>query len=613
MRIQDGHPVAADVLISQIKGYAKKIEHSEIPFLIQEDRKWIYVNPAAKKILEAEEDIIGKPIWDNLPSEIHDLVEERIQSCNNGIAPLPSEQTWITQKGNRIILEVIGFPLMFSSDATQIIIQDITKQKLEKKEAINHLNLITENMIDIVGLVNDRGVFTYLTPSYEWVTGYSQTDAIGTTPFNLVHPDDRSHVISEFMRMITDYIPLTVEYRYQKKDGSYIWLESQGTPVNEDNAIRYGVIASRDITKRKEAEFALKKSEHTHRIILEHSNDLICLIDCEGKYLFASLSYQDILGIDPQTLLGQDAFKFIHCDDHSSVHLYMEQLAASKNPQPLVYRKIHASGKHVLLEGKGMPMLLENGNVEGIVFISRDVTEKKRTEEFIRNSEKLSVLGELAAGVAHEIRNPLTSIKGLFGLLKHSEIEKEKQNFYHEVIYEELNRIEQIVNEFMALAKPDALQFEKEVNLVQILQDTVMLLSTEADLNNVEIRLLFKEKDLIVSCEKNQIKQVFINIVKNAIEAMSNGGVLTIGIEEKMDGSVKLIFTDTGVGIEEERLKTIGVPFFTNKEKGIGLGLTLSNKIITEHQGNLKVESIPGQGTTVAVTLKKSVNHKKLV
>jgi two-component system, sporulation sensor kinase A len=612
MRIPEGHP-AADVLISQIKRYAKKFEHSKTPFLIQEDRKWIYVNPAATKILEAEEDIIGKPIWDYLPSEIHGLVEERIQSCKSGVVPMPSEQTWITQKGNRIILEVIGFPLMFSSDATQIIIRDITKQKLEKNEALDHLNLITENMIDIIGLVNDKGVFTYLTPSYEWVTGYSQTEAIGTTPFTLVHSEDRSYVISEFMRMISEQSPLTVEYRYQKKDGSYIWLESQGTPVNEENSIRYAVVATRDITKRKEAEYALKKSEHTHRIILEHSNDLICLIDSEGKYMFASLSYQNILGIDPKTLLGLDAFKFIHSEDHDSVQKYIERLAVSEDLQPLVYRKIHASGKEIFLEGKGMPMLSENGQVEGIVFISRDITEKKRAEEYIRNSEKLAVLGELAAGVAHEIRNPLTSIKGLFSLLKDSEVEKEKQYFYQEVIYDELNRIEQIVNEFMALAKPDALQIEKEVNLVQLLQDTVMLLATEANLYNVEIRLLFKEKTLFVSCEKNQIKQVFINIIKNAIEAMSSGGVLTIGIEEEKDGAVKLIFADTGVGIEEERLKTIGVPFFTNKEKGIGLGLTISNKIITEHQGSLKVESIPGQGTTVAVTLKKNANNKKLV
>jgi two-component system, sporulation sensor kinase A len=236
-------------------------------------------------------------------------------------------------------------------------------------------------MIDIIGLVNERGVFTYLTPSYEWVTGYSQAEAIGTTPFNLVHAEDRSYVISEFMRMITEQNPLTVEYRYQKKDGSYIWLESQGTPVNEENAIRYAVVATRDITKRKEAEYALKMSEHTHRIILEHSNDLICLIDSEGKYMFASLSYQDILGIDPKTLLGLDAFKFIHCDDHASVQKYIELLTSSENPQPLIYRKIHATGKEVLLEGKGMPMLSENGKVDGIVFISRDITEKKRAEE----------------------------------------------------------------------------------------------------------------------------------------------------------------------------------------------------------------------------------------
>ncbi|MCM3719042.1 PAS domain S-box protein [Fictibacillus phosphorivorans] len=612
MKVPDGHS-AADKLVSHIIRYAKKLEHSETPFLIQKDRKWIYVNLAARKILEAEEDIIGKPIWDNLPPNIHGLVEERIQSCKSGVSPMPVEQTWITQKGNRINLEVIGLPLMFfSSDATQIIIKDITKQKMEKKETLEHLNLITENMIDIIGLVNDKGILTYLTPSYEWITGHSHTDAIGTSPFSLVHDEDRSFVMDEFMRMITEQIPLSVEYRYTKKDGSYIWLESQGMPIQKENSSRYAAVATRDITKRKEAEFALKKSEHTHRIILEHSNDLICVVDLEGKYLFVSRSYKDIIGIDPQTLLGQDAFKFIHREDHASVQKYIELLAASEDPEPVEYRKIHVSGKEVLLEGKGMPMLSGDGKVDGLVFISRDITEKKKAEEFINNSEKLAVLGELAAGVAHEIRNPLTSIKGLFSLLKQNEMDKEKQHFYYEVIYEELNRIEHIVNEFMALAKPDALQIEKEVNLVQLLQDTVMLLATEANLNNVEIRLLFKEKKLFVTCEKNQMKQVFINIIKNAIEAMSNGGVLTIGIEEEMGETVKLIFADTGVGIPEDRLKTIGVPFFTNKEKGIGLGLTVSNKIITDHNGSLKVESIPGQGTTVAVTLKNVKDNKRV-
>jgi two-component system sporulation sensor kinase A len=604
MKVPKGHPIVSNALVDQ---YMNHFEASDTPFLIQDDRKWKYVNPAARKILEAEEDIIGKPIWNNLPSEIHETVEERIQSCNNGIAPMPREQTWITQKGNRIIVEVIGFPLMFSSDATQVIIRDITQQKLVEKETSDHLKLITENMIDIIGLVNEEGLFTYLTPSYEWVTGYPKNEAIGTSPFTLIHPDDQHQIISEFMRMISEQVPLTVEYRYLKKDRTYIWLESQGTPVIEKNKGKYAVVASRDITQRKMAEFALKKSEHTHRLILEHSNDLICLIDRQSNYLYASRSYQDILGIDPKKLLGQPALKHIHHEDHAAVQEYISHITESQYVQPLIYRKIHASGSEVFLEGKGMSMLSENGEVEGMVFISRDITEKRKTDEYKRNSEKLAVVGELAAGVAHEIRNPLTSIKGLFDLLKNGEINGEKQHFYHEVISKELNHIEQIVNEFMGLAKPDAMQYENEVNVVKLLQDTLLIFSSQADMHNVEIRLLFKENELFVACEKNQIKQVFVNIIKNALEAMSNGGVLTVGIDELEDGSVKLLFADTGVGIEEDRLKRIGVPFYTNKERGIGLGLTVSNKIITEHKGSLHIESIPGKGTTVAVTLLKNI------
>jgi two-component system, sporulation sensor kinase A len=605
METSDGQVLGDSLFINQMRTYANQFEHSETPFLIQKDRTWVYVNPAARKILEAEEDIIGQPIWNNLPNELHNLVEERIQTCDKGIAPKPSEQTWITQKGNLIQLEVIKFPLMFSSHATQIIIRNLTQQHLEKKETLDHLKLITENMIDIIGIVSGDGIFTYLTPSYFWVTGYTQSEAIGTTPFNLVHPEDRDRVIQEFTRMIMKEIPLTIEYRYLKKDGSYIWLESKGTPISHKDNLS-AIVASRDITKRKEAEAALRKNEFKHKIILDHSNDLICSVDMNGNYLYASRSYKNVLGIEPSSLLGTSALNCVHLEDHESVEKYIKLVAALENPLPLVYRKIHASGYPVLLEGKGMPMVSEEGDIEGLVFISRDITEKKKADEYIRNSEKLAVLGELAAGVAHEIRNPLTSIKGLFSLMKNSEIDQNKLYLYNEVICEELHRIEFIVNEFMALAKPDATQYMKNVNIIQLLQDTVMLLTSEANLYNVEIRLLFKEKDLFVSCEKNQIKQVFINVIKNAIEAMNDGGILTIAIEETTDQKIKLIFVDNGIGIEEERLKSIGVPFFTNKEKGIGLGLTVSNKIITEHKGHLKVESYPGKGTTVSITLRKT-------
>ncbi|MED1865735.1 PAS domain S-box protein [Fictibacillus nanhaiensis] len=605
METSDGQVLGDSLFINQMKTYANQFEHSETPFLIQKDRVWVYVNPAARNILEAEEDIIGQLIWKNLPNELHSLVEERIKTCDSGIAPKPSEQTWITQKGNRIQLEVIGFPLFFSSHATQIIIRNLTQQHLEKKETLDHLKLITENMIDIIGIVSREGIFTYLTPSYFWVTGHAQSEAIGTTPFDLVHPDDRARVIQDFTRMLMNQTPLTIEYRYRKKDGSYIWLESKGTPINHNQKLS-AIVASRDITKKKEAEAALRKNEFKHRIILDHSNDLICSVDPNGNYLYASLSYKSILGIEPSSLLGTNALNCIHLEDHKNVEKYIKLVAALENPLPLVYRKMHASGHPVLLEGKGMPMVTDEGDIEGIVFISRDITEKKKADEYIRNSEKLAVLGELAAGVAHEIRNPLTSIKGLFSLMKSSEIDQNKTFLYNEVICDELHRIESIVNEFMALAKPDATQYMKNVNIIQLLQNTVMLLTSEANLYNVEIRLLFKEKDLFVSCEKNQIKQVFINVIKNAIEAMNNGGILTIAIEETTDQQIKLIFVDNGIGIEEERLKSIGVPFFTNKEKGIGLGLTVSNKIITEHKGHLKVESYPGKGTTVSITLRKT-------
>lgn len=590
--------------------YLNQLEHSPTAFLIHEARKWKYINPAAMKLLKVtcKSDLIGKPIWNVIDSQYRETIEKRIADTNNGLTPSSMEQIWYTNEGLPIVVEVTSLPSVWGDSlSTQVILRDVTKKKKIEKEhedTIEKFRLITENMRDIVGLLDVNGLFTYVSPSYKEVLGYDLSETVGNSPFQFVHPEDREQISGQFYNMFKDNRQLTVEYRYLCKDGSYVWLESHGIPVTENETLNHAIVISRNITQRKQTEEKLSRSESKYRIILEHSNDLICVVDLEGHYKYASPSYEKMLGYDPERMIGQNVFHFIHEDDHELAAEAVERLITTKEPVTIPYQKVSKSGEAVLFEGKGMAVLNHQEDPVSLVFISRDITEKRKVEEYMRNYEKLSVLGELAAGVAHEIRNPLTSIKGFFKLLTEKECDQQDQK-YQNVIMDELSRIEQIVNEFMALARPQAVHLKESADIVQLLKDTVILLNPEAVLKNVHIDLQFDSDDAYIECEKNQMKQVFINVMKNAIEAMPNGGTLKIRGQEKAFVSYQLTFEDTGTGIDEHRLKKLGTPFFTTKEKGIGLGLTISNKIITDHEGQFKMESEIGKGTRVMITLKR--------
>ncbi|MBM6619654.1 ATP-binding protein [Bacillus suaedaesalsae] len=214
-------------------------------------------------------------------------------------------------------------------------------------------------------------------------------------------------------------------------------------------------------------------------------------------------------------------------------------------------------------------------------------------------SEKLSIAGELAAGIAHEIRNPITSIKGFLQLMQSSEYEKE---IYFDIMSSEINRIELILSELLMLAKPQATQTAPR-DVTMILEDVVALMQPEAILKNVHIQVMAEIEQAVVDCEENQLKQVFINFIKNAIEAMPDGGVLNIIVTNSSSNELSLQFTDQGCGIPEELISKLGQPFYTTKEKGTGLGFMVSKRIIENHHGTVDIHSKLNEGTTIEVKL----------
>ncbi|MED4531837.1 EAL domain-containing protein [Metabacillus fastidiosus] len=368
-------------------------------------------------------------------------------------------------------------------------------------------------------------------------------------------------------------------------------------PIKKDGKVIEVIGSCIDITSRKKAEDELRESEKRYRIITENMTDIVMLLDMNGRILYASPSLGKVLGFPLRSFVGESSFDLIHPEDKQRVIMAFEQSIETMILHRMETRFLDVNKKTKLFEGIGTPVIGENGKPGYFIVVGRDITEKRKTEEILFKAEKLAVVGELAAGVAHEIRNPLTSIKGFIQLLQQGMIKKE----FFEIIFGEFLSIEEILKEFINLAKPQEIQLEK-LCLKAVLQDVEILLKSEQSLKNVQILQEYKQELPQIMCDRNQIKQVFIHIVKNSIEAIPDRGYVKIqGSVEKENILIKII--DNGVGMSKERIKRLGEPFYSNKEKGTGLGLMLCFRIVQQHNGTIRVESKENHGTAVEVRL----------
>ncbi|XJZ27008.1 EAL domain-containing protein [Bacillota bacterium Lsc_1132] len=375
-------------------------------------------------------------------------------------------------------------------------------------------------------------------------------------------------------------------------------------PVKRGGEVVEVIGSCMDITDRKMAEKALRESENKYRLIADNTTDLIIILDLDGKILYASPSNKNVLGYSQETLEGRSVCEIIHPEDVSFLSIQYNNMVETKMPSMMEFRIINNTGEWILVESFVSPVVEENGCVKHFVLVGRDITQRRKAEELLWNSEKLSLVGELAAGIAHEIRNPITSIKGFIQLFRQGFM---KENYF-DIILSEFDRIEDIIKEFLALAKPQEIKPEK-VSIYRLIKKVQTLLESEANLQNIEFSVEIESDLPMIICDPNHIKQVFLNICKNSIEAIERNkkGLIQIKVWRESDELVIKI-TDNGIGISEERLQRLGEPFYSNKEKGTGLGLMVSFRIIKEHKGTMKFNSKENIGTTVEVRLPFSPN-----
>ncbi|MFY4776394.1 ATP-binding protein [Metabacillus sp. RGM 3146] len=355
------------------------------------------------------------------------------------------------------------------------------------------------------------------------------------------------------------------------------------------------LLLSRDALMKKEEE--LKRSKEHYQSLYSNNPDAVFELDKLGRIVKLNLEGEKMIGYEQSDIKGLKVSGFIIAEEmEASRKAYQEVL--SGKPQKFEVTILNRTNEKLILRCSLLPIVVRE-EVRGVFGIARDITEFRKNEELMIVSEKMSVIGQLAAAVAHEIRNPLTSLKGFVQLMH---MTKEVDENHLDIMMSEIDRINLISGEMLILGKKQEVHFQKE-NLSEVLRQVIVLLEAQAHLDDVSLHYKKEySENAFVFCDANQLKQVFLNLIKNGIEAIEKNGVITIGLRFEENNAV-IELQDNGTGIESELMEMLGEPFYSTKDKGTGLGLAVCFTIIARHKGTIHFDSEKGKGTKVTIVL----------
>ena len=333
--------------------------------------------------------------------------------------------------------------------------------------------------------------------------------------------------------------------------------------------------------------------------VLDNVTDAVVAADRSGRVTVFNKGAERVLGIPAESVIGKTCSAVI--EDAASC---IERTLQSGNPIEYEEAEIHTKGGKAVVVGMSTSIIKDAvGNSDTVVAVLRDLTHQRKVEEQLRRQEKLSAMGELASSVAHEIRNPLNSISMTVQRFSKDFEPKEYQEEYRSLVKmmnEEVNRVSKIIQQFLQFARPPKLN-PSIVRIEDFVQDVLSVVKSEAQAQSITLKseIGFRGSILI---DREQMKQVLLNVIQNAFHAIRDHGEVRITAKRAND-HLQLSVSDTGSGIPPELLPKVFNLYFTTKQDGTGMGLSMANQIVTEHGGRIDVESEIGKGTTFTIVL----------
>ena len=603
------------------KRFEKIAEMGEDGVIVfDEDSRIEFANQMASEIMGFPKDqILGREFFSLIGKRDEEFLEEMVMRGEGLGQKVCTEMSLHTSPGQVKETEVCIAPTR-SEDGrikTYAYIRDITeRKKFEKdlRESEEKYRNLFERVRHGLFISAKEGHFLDCNQAMWGLLGYQDKEEflkIDIVKDLYVNPENRKTFMElvEKLGFIKDF-----EVEFKKKNGERITVLLTATAKRDEKGTIIGYEGLNiDITDRKKMEKELKEANDFLMNLIESSVDGIIVTDMKGDILIFNKGAEDLLGYKSEEVVGKMNIRSIY-----QLGVAKEVMEKLRNPDfggvgkltsfPIFHRRKDGE----MIEGDLSASLIynEKGNEIASVGIFKDLRERLKMERELREiqqallqSEKLAAMGRLTSQIAHELNNPIYGIMNTLELLKTEIPPENKRRRILELSLSEIQRLSEMLRNMLSFSKPEE-EKRRPVKIDELIEGILLVMEKQMKESNIQVEASFDSDIPEVMASTNQMRQVMLNILKNAKEAMPKGGTLTV--RTAREGNKILITTqDTGIGIPEEIRDKIFEAFFTTKQKvkGVGLGLSVCYGIIKDHGGEIKVESEEGKGTTFTISL----------
>jgi PAS domain S-box-containing protein len=554
-------------------------------------------------------EITGIPYSQLVGHRLDEFIDEPLRSqAETGIPRFLEKRRWAglirlrLKTGGRIFYFDCVLNAILKDDEV-VGVSALARDVTEERQKETRFTELFETLHEGVYFSTPEGKVLDANPALVQMLGYSSKDELLATEAGALNFDSGKEPV--LGRSLEDRGSVrTREITLRRKDGKAVICLDTSRVVWDPagQIIRYqGTLV--DVTEQRAMEKQLRQQEEFQRNLLESFPDLILVIDPEQHYSFVSSRIRDILGYDADTLRG----KKVSPEDQSPefLELYREVATGKRKFGFCEYGARHHNGSWRTMRASASPLFDAENRIRGVVASVRDITVEKKLEQQIIQSERLAAMGQMIAGFAHELNNPLTSILGISEMLQEAEI-TETMRKQLVMMHGQARRAAEIVQNLMYFSRPPA-PGKTSLNLNELVQRTLHLHAYSLRKNNITVDFVPEATLPPVVGDSNQLMQVFLNLILNAEQAIRevrDKGTLHIRLG-RGDGSAWVSFADDGPGIPAENLPNIFDPFYTTKRpgRGTGLGLSICKAVMKEHGGNVEASSTSEGGAVFTVTL----------
>lgn len=570
------------------------------------------------------EELTGKSVAVLYPEEDQDRLQNEVLPAALGVGEFHCELRNRTRTGDYIYIHLSltllrdpgGNPVGFVGFSVNVTAQKLGQFVLEHSSRVErehealqqssaHMRLLfsaVENAEDVVLItetdcVDEPGPrILYANRAFERMTGYSTGEVIGRTPRILQGPKTDRATLDRIREALQSWKPIREQLTNYRKDGSEFRVDLSIFPLpDERGRYTHWIAIQRDVTEQHLLQERLYWSEEQYRVFAESIPQLVWASTADGTKTFCNRRYLDYTGAESFAELGSNWISYIHPDDQARVLADWNRALASGEAYDCEYRLRGKDGVYRYFLARATPERDSDGKIRRWLGSSTDVDQKKCTEAALRQTEKLAVAGRLAASIAHEINNPLTSVLNSIYLAKADTELSEQTRFYLQQADDELARVAHVTTQTLGFFKQSTAPVLTDV--AGVMDSVLALFAGRLKAANITIDKKYRVRSH-VKCYRDEIRQVFANLISNAMDAIRMDGRISVHIasaslwNEVHPSGLRITVADTGARIDEELRSRVFDPFVSTKQAtGTGLGLWVAKDIIEKHKGQITLRS----------------------